>query len=46
MTNLKKPAVDRCSTNTRAFTIPKKVNEIVKANTNSLKNTCEYAHCW
>ena len=25
---------------------PQKVNEIVKANTNSVENTCEYAHCW
>ena len=34
---------DRCSTNTSAFIISEKVNGIVKANTNSLKNTFEYA---
>ena len=34
-----KPALDSRSTNKRAFIISEKVNGIVKANTNSLKNT-------
>ena len=36
--------VDRCATNTRVFIISEKVNGIVKANTNFLKNAFEYAH--
>ena len=40
-----KTNVNRCSTNKRVLIIPEKVNEKVTANTKSLKNTCEYAHC-
>ena len=36
--------VDGFSTNKRAFIISEKVYGTVKANTNSLKNTREYAH--
>ena len=43
---VKKSAVNRCSTNKIAFIISGKVNGIVKANTNSLKTTCKYAHYW
>ena len=42
----RKPVLDRFSTNAGALISPPKVNGIVKVNTNSLKDTCEYAHYW
>ena len=41
-----KLVVDICSTNTRAFIIFRKVDGIVNAKTNSLKNTFEYDRYW